>query len=53
MPKFERKTAAKCAAVQQAMPLVKRVGKERMSWATFYKEVSRLAGFNNPSAVRG
>ena len=51
--KFETKNADKCEAVRQAMPRVRRVGSERMSWATFYKEVSRLAGFNNPSAVRG
>ena len=50
--KFETKNADKCEAVRQAMPRVRRVGSERMSWATYGNEVSRLAGFNNPSAVK-
>ena len=33
------------------MPRVPRVGDQRMSWATYGKEVAKLAGFNNNSAV--
>ena len=49
--KFKGEDPQKCEAVRQAMRRVRRVGKERMSWATFYKEVSRLADFNNPLTV--
>ena len=45
--KFDRKNSQKCEAVRQAMRRVRRVGSERMPWATFYKEVSRLADFKN------
>ena len=49
--KFDGKNSQKCEAVRQAMRRVRRVGSERMPWATFYKEVSRLADFNNPKTV--
>ena len=50
--KFSGKNSQKCEAVRQAMRRVQRVGSERMPWATFYKEVSRLTGFNNVVTVR-
>ena len=50
--KFDGKNSQKCEAVRQAMRRVRRVGSERMPWATFYKEVSRLGGFNNPKTVQ-
>ena len=50
--KFSGKNSQKCEAVRQAMRRVQRVGDQRMSWATFHKEVSRLADFKNVKTVR-
>ena len=52
MPKFSAKNAEKCEAVREAMGRVQRVGDQRMSWAAYGNEVSRLAGFNNPTNVK-
>ena len=48
---FDATNEGKCERVRQAMPRVPRVGDQRMSWATYGKEVAKLAGFNNPAAV--
>ena len=49
---FDATNEGKCERVRQAMPRVPRVGDQRMSWATYGKEVAKLAGFKNHESVK-